>query len=270
MNFNTHCALRLGDNLQHLQFLRKMAHKYPQHHFTHYAHRAYLPQLIEVIADLRNIQLADLDEAAKPNANYWEAEPADVLSVNVWKNADGQWERAENRNDYVGYYLDFFSGLALGWGLESPMRDARDFLFDYPALAPSVSNSRFDFMVINSPPKSGQAQGMNIGELNRLAELLHENGHRVLTVEPTGAAAIPSTRPLGLTVSQIGALSNSVDNLIAVSTGPSWPTFNVWNSDTINFRALIIERERVDILPDTLHCKTVADVRAALIEKGFI
>lgn len=268
MNHVTHCALRLGDNLQHLHFLRKLAHKYPRDHFTHYAHRAYLPNLIEVIADVDNIRLGDLDEACKPGRHYWDAEPV-TPSFNAWKNAFGFWEIAENGNDYVAFYVDFFDHLAHKMGLENPIQRAADFLFDYPALAPKRT-TEYDFLFVNSEPQSGQALGFQKSHLDRIAHDLHAAGHAVITTEQTHNPQIPFTREFGATVTHVGVISNQCKNIIAVSTGPSWPTFNVWNEKTVDFRALIIDNERVDIIPNTVHVKNAAQLRTALQAKGFL
>ena len=54
-----------------------------------------------------------------------------------------------------------------------------------------------------------------------------------------------------------------------VSTGPSWPTFNVWNQNNVQTRLLFLERERID-LPRVIHCGTREEARARLQDQGLL
>lgn len=254
MTIHTHCALRLGDNLAHLHLLRALAQHRTGYQFVHWAHRHYLPQLIEVVADLPNITLHDL-----------RYQPKGIVSHDAWKNAGGYWEQHPQRNDYAAFYLEFYEQFAARLGLHSPFSKADDLLFNYPALLDYKSDP-FDFLVVNSPPQSGQWMAYELEALDQLARDLFCQGHTVATTRPL--RGIPCTIPN--TVTGVGGISIQARHIIAVSTGPSWPTFNVWNVQTCALRIILIDRERIEIAPNTHHCKHVATARSILTDKGLL
>jgi hypothetical protein len=71
----------------------------------------------------------------------------------------------------------------------------------------------------------------------------------------------------GLSVTEIGHLSLHCHTILMVSTGPSWPTFNIWNQDTVMHRIILLEPERVNLAPNTTHCATIDE--AAEVLKGI-
>jgi hypothetical protein len=248
----THCALRLGDNLAHLHFLRSLAQCRLGHQFIHYAHRHYLPQMIEVVCDLPNIQLRDL-----------RYKPADVSSIDAWKNAGQFWETHDYRNDYAAFCLEFFAKLAGEMGLHSPFSKPSDLLFDYPALL-DYGHDPIDVLVVNSPPLSSQWMGYDGAALDRLALDMFERGQRVVTTHPV--RGLPCTLPN--TVTAIGGVSIKAKCIVMVSTGPSWPTFNVWARDAL--RIVLIDQERIELTSHTEHCRTVDHAREILTAAEYL
>src|SRR5256885_13686177 len=93
-------AYHLGDNLIHLNFLRKVALANPDRRFVHYAQWNYLGQLGEVVVDIPNIELADF--------NYMM--PADA--IDSWRGANGFWYSHPNRNDFVAFHIEWFDKVA--------------------------------------------------------------------------------------------------------------------------------------------------------------
>jgi hypothetical protein len=76
-----------------------------------------------------------------------------------------------------------------------------------------------------------------------------------------------------MTITQIGHLSLNVPHHIMVSTGPSWPTFNLWNcipGRSPAVRILLLERERLNHVPDLIHVGRLEDVTPVLQEKGLL
>jgi hypothetical protein len=50
-----------------------------------------------------------------------------------------------------------------------------------------------------------------------------------------------------------------------------WPTFNIWNADTIKTRILLLDTERVDILPEhTVHANHLSLVPEILKDRGLL
>jgi hypothetical protein len=254
-----HCALRLGDNLAALHFMRGLAKKYPDVHFRFAAKLTYLQQLIELTCDLPNLQLA----AAEHHKGY---------SVNLWKNAGGFWETHALKNDYAGFMLEFFAASAKRMELDSPFAKPEDLLFDYPALHRSnlpAAVEPFDILIINSPPQSNQWRQGNLDALNVLVRNLAKR-HRVITTHPVGSGIACTQSLAGFTVTNIGQLSQLCRIVLMVSTGPSWPTFNVWNRESVEFRLILIDSEVIGLTKNTEQCATVQQAERVLKVRGLL
>lgn len=247
----THNAYHLGDNLIHCNYLRRLAIAYPDVQFRHAAHKAYLHQLREVVEDLPNITLVSLEEAGSE-------------SVDVWKNRKGGFIGHSLQADWVGFHLQFFYKLSLELGLKTPLWRSDDLLFDYPLLKEVDAIGVIDFLIVNSPPLSGQCQ--TPGDFNWLIEPLVRKQYRVATTSPTAI----STMWLGdYTVSRIGGASVRAKCIIGIATGPMWPTFNVWNKDTCE-RIILLDSERINLCPNTTHVRNVHQAMAILSTRGLL
>lgn len=260
MTHHTHCDFHLGDNLVHLHFLRGLAKRYREHRFIHAVHACHIAQLNEVVDDLPNLHLCPLETTS-------------TGSMDVWKNAGGCWENHALRNDYSGFYLEFFKYLASRMGLSSPFANREDLLFDYPKIQETVEILRphWDFLVINSQPCSGQfleCRGDTLS-LDLTIESLAKKWS-VITTQLCSIPGVPCTQTFGLTISQIGALSLHCDNIVMISTGPSWPTFNIWNKDSVKFRLILADNEQLNLSKNTMQVRSTVEASAALHAKGFI
>lgn len=260
---HTHCSVRLGDNLTHLQFLRKLACRYPNTRFVHAAHSNYLPELCEVVADVTNIELRGFHYEGE----WREIEPPEKSSIEAWKNHEGFWANHPDKNDFCAFYVDFFNHLARKMGLENPIKRPEHFLFDYPALIKKTPlDGPFDFLIINSPPMSGQLAGYS--DMSMLIQRIAERGHKVITTERV--EGIPCTQDYNMTVTDIGGLSRHCRFIIMVATGPSWPTFNVFNQTTIGLRIILLDNEKINMTPNTVHVQDEACVLAILNKAGLV
>ncbi len=260
----THNAYHIGDNLVHLHFLRKVALANPDRAFVHAAQWQYLRQLQDVVADVPNIELKDF--------NY--TTPSD--SINAWRGDKQFWYSHPDRLDFVKFHVEaWFPYLADRMNVENPIKCAKDMLFDYPAIEKSIRfplSSRpieFDVLVINSAPSSGQFSAYDEYGLINLASRLAKQGHRLITTAKPEIDC-PCTANYGFTVTQIGALSLHCHTILMVSTGPSWPTFNVWNQESIKNRIILLEPERVNLSPNTMHCATVDEAAEVLKGAGLL
>jgi hypothetical protein len=247
--------VRLGDNLAHLHFLRGVAKAHPEILFEHAAHLPYIPQLIELTADLPNIILRDLRYINRKQA------------INSWKNRGRFWQRHELKNDYGPFMLEWFAELAREMGIESPFQVESDLAFDYPAIQDFASEP-FDFLIVNSDPMSGQWRSMQLSEIDRLAVDLSEN-YKVITTRPV-QPFIPCTQRTNVTITGIGGLSRFCRFIVMVSTGPSWVTFNIWNRKSVELRIIFLEEERINIAPNTINTNSVGIAREILRERKFL
>ncbi len=245
-------SYHLGDNLVHLSFLRRLAKKYPEKSFSHYAAPQHRPQLVSVIEDLPNIVLSD---------------ECDGSAINAWRGAGNFWHLHAKRNDFVEFHVDWFHHLAEQMGLESPIHGAEDLMFDYPALAPApgtehFEHPQFDVLLINSIPHSGQFRGFNTHDFATLAKTLTDQGKTVITTFPTGVCESTHDGTTGLPVTAIGRLSTSAKAIVGVVTGPTWTCYNVWNKGKKFIQ--LLDEERVNIMPNTEHVHSCGEALAKL------
>ena len=259
--FATYNAYHLGDNLLTLHYLRGLAKAYPVFHFTHAAPATYLGQLAPLAADLPNLSLSALHDSPPPPTAH-----------NAWLGADGWFYGQPDRHDFVAIYLRHFRRLSQALGLPSPFTKARDLLFDYPALQmPAADGGVARILVVNSPPQSGQFQSFSHDGFDRVIALLDAAGHNVITTSPSLIADIPCTQAQRMDVTAIGRLAQRCTAIIGVPTGPMWPTFNIWNADTIKTRILLLDTERVEILPEhTMHANHLSLVPELLQTAGLL
>lgn len=259
---STFNAYHLGDQLFTLHYLRAQAKAHPAIHFSHAAPETYLPQLAPLTADLPNLSLSAAESA------IFRA------PLNTWLGADGWFYSQPDRHDFVAIYLRHFARLSHALGLPAPFTTARDLLFDYPALAPATAayTGLRGVLVVNSTPQSGQFQSFSHDGFDRIIALLHAAGHTVYTTAPSRTPDALCTLDLGCSVTDIGRLSaDHVTAIIGVPTGPMWPTFNVWNANTTPLRLLLLDTERVNLLPEsTVHANHLSLVPELLKTYGLI
>jgi hypothetical protein len=260
--FATYNAYHLGDNLLTLHYLRGLAKAYPAFHFTHAAPATYLGQLAPLAADLPNLSLSALHDSPPPPTAH-----------NAWLGADGWFYGQPDRHDFVAIYLRHFRRLSQALGLPSPFTKARDLLFDYPALEsplPAELDDGHRILVINSAPQSGQFPAYDPAAFDRIVRDLRNAGHIVATTSPSPHASL-CTQDTRMDITAIGRLSQTATAIIGVPTGPMWPTFNIWNADTIKTRILLLDTERVDILPEhTMHANHLSLVPELLQTAGLL
>jgi hypothetical protein len=261
MIIRTHNAYHLGDNLVHLHFLRKVALANPDRQFVHAAQWQYLKQLQDVVADVPNVELKDF--------NY--TTPSD--SINAWRGDKQFWYSHPDRLDFVKFHVEaWFPYLSDRMNVENPIKCAKDMLFDYPAIQTCFGPSRItdcEVLVINSPPGSGQFQRYDEYALAILANGIASKGFKVVVTDDL-PKNLQSTKRFGYSVTQIGGLSLYCHTILMVSTGPSWPTFNIWNQESVKHRIILLEPERVNLSPNTMHCATIDEAAEVLKGEGLL
>jgi hypothetical protein len=258
VTLHTFNAFHLGDNLLHLHFLRRLAAAYPQIEFRHTTQPAHHAQLLPLVADLPQITL-EADFATLPAG-----------ALNAWRGAGGWFYAQPDPWDFLQIHLRWFRHLAAQMGLESPIACARDLLFDYPALqAPPADGGLERVLVVNSPPRSGQWQGFDHSAFDRLIAQLDAAGHNVVTTSPSLLPHIPCTQAQQMDVTAIGRLSQRCPVILGCVTGPMWPTLNIWASPA-TLRIHLLDTERVELTPNTLHTNSLSLVPEILQDRGLL
>jgi hypothetical protein len=55
-----------------------------------------------------------------------------------------------------------------------------------------------------------------------------------------------------------------------VSTGPSWPTFNIYNQATVELRIIMLDNEKINIAPNTVHVSNEDQIWEVLKAKKLL
>lgn len=244
----------LGNNLHHLHLLRKLALLNPKREFLHYCPDVFHWQLDPAIADTPNLKLARAYKLAEKHALDMDA-PHRTTTTGGW---------ADDRLKVCATLCEFME-------LPCPLREPRDLLFDYPALKrPTALSAPFDFLIVNSRPTRGQFLGFTEPDyFDPLIERLMGR-YRVIVTGRT-RLPVPCTLDYSLSVTQIGNLSLTCPYLVMASSGPSWPTFNVFNLESVQLRVLLRDDGiTVDHAPRTVQVRTLAQAIEALKERKLV
>lgn len=243
----------LGDCIWHLLYLRKLSKAYPGESFILHCNLQYHSQLAEIVLDMPMVNLAPL-----------EPRPPEAVACWIGPHHRGHplW------NDIIAFLIDWFAHLSSVTGHISPIRERRDMLCDYPAILDSWE-MHLDWLIINSQPMSGQF-AHNHNDMNALIAKLASRGYRIATTVPTGIPGVECTTVFEMTVTAIGHLSLRVPNLLAVATGPIWPTCNVWNQRKFENRIILINDIHVDYGEKWEHFGSIQAAEQHLMNKGVI
>jgi len=210
MLIRTYNEYHLGDQLHHLNFLRRVCEFNPDTEAIHYCKQEYHSQLLPLCEDAP-ITLQDLPHRGD--------------AINAWIGADGYFYRSPLNKNWVAFHLDWFSYLSNKLEVMNPMQHPDAFLFNYPELN-KKKYPAYDVLIVNSVPMSNQLPDYNPWFFERLTKKYLDEGSTVITTYPTNLCQ--STLELGMSVSDIGSLAKSVNRIQGVDTGPMWTTYNVW------------------------------------------
>lgn len=208
MNFRTHNSFHLGDQIIHLNFLRRLASANPQLSFEHFCHGQYIAPLETLITDLPQIKLCEM-----------RSEPDH--SINAWRGVNSYWYSHPKRNDFAAFHIEHFELIALRMGLPSPIKTADDLWLDAPVLNPdNLMHEDIDVLLIDTAPQSNQWNGYSVENYAILRAKLEAKGLRVISAE--------ETRAWGWGIAQIGALAGKARFVIGTANGPMWTALNVY------------------------------------------
>jgi hypothetical protein len=232
---HTYNEYHLGDQLIHLHYLRQVCKENPHLEFTHHCNPQYAAQLQPLCEDVP-ITIADL--SIPPGA------------INSWIGYKNFFYNHGARRDWVVFHQSWFDYLSDRLEVANPIACKEDFLFDYPALN-APTRYEFDILIINSPPQSGQLPSYHPNLFTNMVRFHLNDGKKVITTHPTGMC--PCTLDYRWTVTDIGVLSKNIKHIIAIDTGPLWPTFNIHNQDSVLSRCIYgTTYDRIDLAPNVI------------------
>jgi hypothetical protein len=259
--YETFNEWHLGDNLVHLNFLRRLAVKHPDCQFVHACRVHYHEQLKPVVWPLANVKVVPLKGRNPHAVDAW-------VNHGAWTPRGGRSHHSPVRFDWVRFYPDFFADLARRMGLTTPMVSADDYLFDYPALKDETRlPGRWDYLVCNGSVMSGQLPGWKDGDWDDVIEWLLKKGRSVVCTQPSRTGAV-CTADHGLSVTGVGNVSMRVDGIIGCPSGAMWPTFNLWNKDKP--RILVHGQATVALGTRTAHARSKGELRQMMEKAGWI
>jgi hypothetical protein len=229
----------------------------PDQQFVLYCNRSYHLQLQETIEDFSNIKLSPIEE--RP----WSA-------INSWIDVGKYYRNSPCRNDYLAFYLDWFNQMSITAGLPNLFHSKADLWFDYPALLkPTPLSRHFDFLVVNSVPKSDQFR-FDEKEMNALISRLISKGYSVVVTNPCSVKGAICTQDYNISITGIGNISGYCDYHIMVSTGPSWSTFNVWNKNKVRLRAILLNDIVLDYSEKCNHFASITALAGFLTSNNLL
>jgi hypothetical protein len=212
---HTYNEYHLGDNLIHLNYLRQVCKAEPHLDFVHHCHPQYHAQLLPLCEDVA-ISLQGLD--IPPGA------------VNAWIGRGNYYHNHPQRRNWAQFHLEWFDHLSDLLEVSSPIACKEDLLFDYPGLL-EPARYEFDYLIINSPPQSGQLPDYDPLFFTKRVRDLANEGYKVITTHPTGY--VSCTLDHHFTVTDIGVLSKNVKHIEGIDTGPMWTTHNIHNQNSV-------------------------------------
>lgn len=247
-HIHTHNLLRLGDNIIQLNFLRRVLEKNDVE-ITHYYSNSLCngAELVPFIAGLED--RITLSSAPRPPG-----------SIDSWRGPD--WYGHPDKLNFSLYHKQWFAKLSASMGVVNPIVDTDDLLIDYPLL--HTPHPKYDVVVLNSPALSGQFTRFSDYEFNYLITMLLNKNYSVITTRPTDLCPYFES----VSVAHIGAVAANADVVVGVSTGVSWPCFNIINKNALHI--MLLDYESVILTPRGRTVKTVYEAINILQQENIL
>lgn len=208
---STFNRFHLGDNLIHLQFLRKLAQANPTLPIEHQCHSQYIPAMQMLVSDLTQIQLKELGEPT---------------GIDAWRGCNGFWYAHPKRHDFLAFHLEHFALLSERMGLPCPIKSAEDMLWDSPTLNPdNLASASVDVLIINSAPQSNQWPEYDPEKFLQLQRELRKKGLRTINSD--------ELRQQGWPIAAVGALAGQCKYVMGTAHGPFWVSLTKWTAQTM-------------------------------------
>jgi hypothetical protein len=226
----THIIYNIGDNIIHLNYLKKLAKLNQGILFLHFLKSEYINQISEYIIE-DNIRLLPL-----------EIRP--IWSINSWKNDKKYWSKHPNKYKFEDFYLEYFDRISKKLGLKNPITNKEDLIIDAERMvSKNKKYQNYDYFIVNSEPKSDQFD-YDENELNLLIKKISET-HSIITTKKI--ESIPCTQDSNMTLYDIGIQSTKCKKHIMIATGPCWFALNSYNIKNSEGIYLLLRDEQIRI-----------------------
>ena len=224
-SFDFHNDYHLGDCLYQLHYQIRLWYS-AQIASTLWCNPDYHAELAAFIPPQVGVKVAPLAE--RPSG-----------SLDCWIGFENYHTSHPNWHDYVRLYVDWFKHLSRRAGVHCPIQQPGHMLFDSPAiLGRQIPDEHYDVLLINAQPLSDQWDHNPAAFLELVTQLRNQR-LRILTTHPCGIQNVPATIDRKWKVADIARQSMNVDWIIAIDTGPTGSTFNVWNQTTVKGRFVL-------------------------------
>jgi hypothetical protein len=212
-----------GDHIFNVHFLNK--YKKYNIKFNYYIYSGYFKE-IENFIDNKNIQLFPLEHS--------HTVPADAY--NLWIGYKDFFYKEISNFNYMFdlFYVYYYKQTCTLLNLDCVIKNNFDLLFDNKSLI--NLNKTYDYLIINSLPMSNQ-YNYKEEEFIDLCNFLVKNNKTFITTKKL--QDYECTLDYNMSLVDIGNLSNSCNNIIAVNTSPVIPTFTIQNITKINKRFIL-------------------------------
>ena len=217
--------VHLGDNVWQMHYCNKLLKASPDVFIFYYANPVHF-------VELRHALYSEV----KDRIVFREIEEKPTDSISTWINADPDFFRnhylqANIPLKYEDFYLKWFERLSQRLGVPCPVADKAEMVFDNPILgSKNRLSDRYDFLVLNSFPMSGQYDYRKRRWDSFVRRLSRK--YKVVVSETVNArlgfgnSGILSTRDYNLSLADIASLAVDSSRVIAVHSAPLIMTFN--------------------------------------------
>jgi hypothetical protein len=282
--FKSYNLYNLGDNLIFLNYLYKQALNNPNIKFIHYLNEKYVSD-INCIIDVDNIKICGLKTPS--NSGFFNLPSYSNLKIyntyvnTILKNQIPKYESFINswignenylfthyqKNNWTNFHLDYFRKLSKDIGLLNPIINKNDLLFNFKILDQddSIIKSNLDFLIINSPPLSGQVKNYNPKFLIDLNNNLKKNGFSTLIIN-----SLNSLNDKKLTLIEIALISKKAKYIIGIPNGPMWLTFNTFTDKNLIFRLVLLSEQNLELGKNCITLNSDYQIIKYLVKNGFL
>ena len=224
MEINFYNSFHLGDHVFNVHFLNK--YKNYNIKFNYYVYSRYFNEIKNFIKN-KNINICSLDQIQDVPANAY----------NLWIGYENFYYNEISKHNFMYdlFYVNYFNKISSKFNLDIVIKNNFDLLFDNDN--PKIDLKKtYDFLIINSIPLSKQFN-YNEEEFIKLCTLFEKNNITFITTKKI--KNYECTLDYNMSLIDIGHLSNSCRNVIAVNTSPIITTFTIQNINKVDKRFVL-------------------------------